>query len=156
MGGPTPRIVGGHETTPNAYPFVVSLQQYGEHFCGASLIAAMWVLTATHCVSDTTLSTLSVSVHRHDITLPVQSEAPCAETIRLARKRCYPGYHATTMIHDICLLELERAPECVEAPNLAPLDRSPNSLAVAGTSATVAGWGATYSDGYATDRLRCG
>jgi len=32
------RIVGGLEATPHSWPWLVSLQYYGEHFCGGTLI----------------------------------------------------------------------------------------------------------------------
>jgi len=32
------RIVGGQEATPHSWPWLVSLQYYGEHFCGGTLI----------------------------------------------------------------------------------------------------------------------
>uniref|UniRef100_A0A5F8GS37 Peptidase S1 domain-containing protein n=1 Tax=Monodelphis domestica TaxID=13616 RepID=A0A5F8GS37_MONDO len=43
------QIVGGQEARPHSYPYSVSIQYGGEHFCGGSLIRPQWVLTAAHC-----------------------------------------------------------------------------------------------------------
>lgn len=49
----SPLIVGGGAVSDNEYPWVVELIDDNggsyEHICGASLIAADWVLTAGHC-----------------------------------------------------------------------------------------------------------
>ncbi|GAA4547838.1 S1 family peptidase [Amycolatopsis samaneae] len=48
-----PFIIGGKVvTTP--YSFFASLQRRGRHFCGASLIAPQWLVTAKHCVQGST------------------------------------------------------------------------------------------------------
>ena len=49
------RIVGGIVAPQGAFPFIVSLSRNGEHFCGGSLLNADTVLTASHCVVNTTL-----------------------------------------------------------------------------------------------------
>ena len=43
------RIVGGVEAVPHSWPWMVSLQAGGDHFCGGSLINNQWVLSAAHC-----------------------------------------------------------------------------------------------------------
>ncbi len=43
-----PRIVGGHPAGP-AYPWMVSLQFGGRHYCGGTVLDATHVLTAAHC-----------------------------------------------------------------------------------------------------------
>lgn len=46
---PDGRIVGGFETSINENPWQISLQAYGSHSCGGSIIGNKWVLTAAHC-----------------------------------------------------------------------------------------------------------
>ena len=45
------RIVGGNAVDPNdkKWEFIVSLRYYNTHYCGGSLIAPQWVVTAAHC-----------------------------------------------------------------------------------------------------------
>ena len=50
---PGARIVGGAVADQNQWPWQVSLQMYRGawyHFCGGSLIADQWVITAAHCL----------------------------------------------------------------------------------------------------------
>ena len=57
-----PHIINGDEALRGKYTFAVSLQDYG-HFCGGSLIARDYVLSAAHCKGGR----YSAVVGRHDL-----------------------------------------------------------------------------------------
>lgn len=57
----SPLIVGG--TTAPAYSFMASMQNLsGSHRCGASVVHANWAVTARHCVSGLSPSSLRLRV----------------------------------------------------------------------------------------------
>lgn len=49
---PAGAIVAGSRTRVQQHPWMVSLQDDGEHVCGASLITSTAVITAAHCTED--------------------------------------------------------------------------------------------------------
>ena len=44
------KVVNGLDAQVGEFPWMVSLNLRGEHFCGGTLIGAQWVMTAAHCV----------------------------------------------------------------------------------------------------------
>ncbi|KAJ1079944.1 hypothetical protein NDU88_000167 [Pleurodeles waltl] len=56
------RIIGGKNALPAEWPWTVSLQKAGGHFCGGSIISPMWILTAAHCFHHVSAQDLRVQV----------------------------------------------------------------------------------------------
>merc|ERR1712141_342848 len=62
-----PSIINGEDVDyPGKYPWQISLQKYGSHICGGSIVSKDWIMTAGHCVGGSA-STMSVMVGMHDM-----------------------------------------------------------------------------------------
>lgn len=44
------KVVGGTESQPGFWPWLVALYRDGELHCGGAIIDETWILTAGHCV----------------------------------------------------------------------------------------------------------
>ena len=92
------KIVGGVEASHGEFPYIVSLQS-GSHFCGGSLIAKNWVLTAGHCVRGINVRNLVIGLHDRSNTVN-------AEILTPARIIPHPGYNTRTLENDFALIQL--------------------------------------------------
>merc|ERR1719174_1927975 len=103
--GVTISIVGGDELEyPRQYAWLVSLQhRSGRHFCGGTLIADRWVLTAAHC-TQSAVGQVQIGVHKQS----TKDGDSCVQTRTVRRVINHRAYDSDTVAHDISLLELDR------------------------------------------------
>ena len=49
--GEVGKIIGGTPASMGEFPWLVSLQLFGSHYCGASILDKYTILTAAHCTN---------------------------------------------------------------------------------------------------------
>lgn len=141
------RIVGGVPAQPGTRPWQVGLVVAGikdnaqAQFCGGTLIAPQWVLTAAHCVDGNMMpSQVAVLVGTHSL-----SDAN-ARRVGVKRLEVHPKWDEDTNDNDIALLEL--AAPVTPSPTITPIRfATTEKEPTAGTLLTVSGWGATKEGG---------
>ncbi|XP_016008226.2 plasminogen isoform X2 [Rousettus aegyptiacus] len=128
------RVVGGCVANPHSWPWQISLRtRFGMHFCGGTLIAPEWVLTAAHCLERSSRPSsykVILGAHKeHNLEADVQE-------IEVAK--LFPGPDRA----DIALLKLSSPavitekiiPACLPSANYVVADR---------TECFITGWGET-------------
>lgn len=146
-----PQIFGGQKALPGAWPWQAALvwadqpNAYFGQYCGGTLIAPQWVLTAAHCVDDRGPDEIDVVLGRHNLS------SDEGERIKSDRIIIHPDFNyddqslSPDLDNDIALIYL--ATPSVQTP--VTLYSGPageeEARYIAGT---VTGWGLTDTDGY--------
>ncbi len=133
----TARIIGGEISKPATYPWMVSLQseKEGDHFCGASLIADRWVLSASHCHEGEPVESLFAVVGEYDLKTKDEGQK------RVGIKRIIKADSRPN--GDMMLLELK---EPVQSAKVLLADDTLMSQLKTGDMFTVMGWGNRAGD----------
>ena len=136
----TTKIVGGSETNPGQYPFMVSLADDIGHFCGASIISPTYVMSAAHCSGGS----FHAVIGAHD-----QYNLSGTQTINVKRQINHPNYGSDGW--DISVYELE---EPIDPALYSPVKLGNTSHETVGTMATAIGWGVLSQGGYLSRYLQ--
>ena len=153
---PDPRIIGGEPADFGEYPFMVALllepaqgTDFDKQFCGGSLIASRWVLTAAHCVDFLSgPEDIAVAVSRTHL------NSTEGQRVDVRAFYIHPDWDPNELSPDVALLQLAKPVTGVAPIQLAgPGD---DGFEAAGTLLTVIGWGNTSKTGQASfpDALR--
>nr|ACY24330.1 trypsin [Ctenocephalides felis] len=134
-----PRVVGGHTANEHQFPWQVSLQRFGSHFCGGSIINSEWVLTAAHCISGT--SGFDAVVGKHDLSKTEATEQRSA----FKRTIVHKSYAGGVNPYDIALIQVAtpfKLNENVKAVKLPTKDEAHSG------QVTLSGWGSTSTSSF--------
>ncbi|MBX2848709.1 MAG: trypsin-like serine protease [Acidiferrobacterales bacterium] len=142
----TAKVIGGAETEPGEYPFMVStMVDFGGttyRWCGGSLIADRWIVTAAHC-SDFDTSEVAVLVGTHN------ASDGSGVMIGVKDIHLHPEWNNNASEgHDIAIWELETPVMLAEGgpETIAMLSPEDQELAAGQTLATSLGWGETENE----------
>jgi secreted trypsin-like serine protease len=147
---PEPRIIGGEPADFGEYPFMVALlfeptagNDFQKQYCGGSLIASRWVLTAAHCADFLAgPEEVAVAVSRTNL------DSTEGQRIAVRSIHIHPDWDPNVLSPDVALLELARPAQGIEPIQLA--GAGDNAFETAGTPLTVIGWGNTSTTGQAS------
>ena len=97
------KILGGANAVPGEFPYQAQLQYMNHHFCGATIISSVLILTAAHCVINKRKEELSVVVGRLESN-PTEDLTGYRRDIRMVF--IHENYNRRTHDHDIAILLL--------------------------------------------------
>jgi secreted trypsin-like serine protease len=131
----TEMIVGGTAAPDGKYPWQVRLYSSADDkigFCGGSIIAAQWILTAAHCLLDTEAVVVGYGSNDRTKTTKIESEKIIV----------HPGYIAGEK-SDVALVKLKKP--IPDAKAIGYVDAAKDqALLPDGANVIVTGWGAIW------------
>ncbi|XP_053228792.1 transmembrane protease serine 9 isoform X8 [Podarcis raffonei] len=136
------RIVGGSEATRGEFPWQVSLRENNEHFCGATILAAKWLVSAAHCFNEFQ-DPGTWTAHAGTVWLS-GSESSAVKT-GVSHILKHPSYDTDTADYDVALLALSEPlpfgkyvqPACLPASS---------HIFPSGKKCSISGWGYLKED----------
>lgn len=142
-------IIGGRETQPHAYPWMVALMNVSsgsDSFCGGSLISDQYVLTAAHCfIGFNRLQDINVVVGSH-------SHIHEGYLYEITEVIFHP-YYFLSKYNDIAIIKL-RYPVDLSDPNIGIIclpSKDMRFFPLHGMNSTAIGWGVTSDSEFQSD-----
>ncbi|GAB0090902.1 trypsin [Sergentomyia squamirostris] len=140
------RIVGGEPIDITQVPYQVSVQIYGYHNCGGSILNQLHVLTAAHCTSGLLVSIISVRVGS-------STTNESGQVIEVERITNHPDYNRLNYDYDYSVLKLKNPLQYFDSVQAISLPSQGQQIPD-GTQLLVTGWGSTEFLGFASDTLQ--
>ncbi|XP_032671244.1 chymotrypsin-1-like [Odontomachus brunneus] len=142
-------IVGGSVATPGQFPHQISLQYWGLHICGGSIISPTHIITAAHCVKDMQQSSLTV------VTGSISSRPGYGQSHEIQCIQVHPGHTGLKRDgwkDDICVITLKKPITMSNVQNVIPL--ASRDYAIGSYRGTISGFGKTsVNSGVSPDLL---
>ncbi|CAH0553073.1 unnamed protein product [Brassicogethes aeneus] len=137
------KIIGGSLANIEEFPYQVSLQYKGRHFCGGSIIHPRYILTAAHCVDGQSAYNLNISAgsiyHVGGVTIKV---------CKIFQHHKYEDFD-----NDIAILQL--CSNLSFNKNILPIALPKENVFIRpNTRGFASGWGAKNENGTVTLKLR--
>ena len=140
-------IWNGDPSADGAHPAVVALLRPDSSSpvdCTGTLVAAVWVLTAAHCIYDTPAAPIEVGIDG------ISAREGFSEVFTSRLHVVHPQWNPRNVRYDIALIRLP-APSEVAPMRMAV---ATDGLAVPDAPAQIVGWGATGGHDRGVGRLR--
>ncbi|KAJ6634941.1 Trypsin-3 [Pseudolycoriella hygida] len=128
------RVVNGALTSIDQFPYIVSMQYYGAHRCGGSIITTNRILTAAHCTVNIAANTLAIRAGS-------TNSQSGGELVAVVEYTNHQSFNPTTLENDISIMFLDTRLVTSLQISVIPLPMQ-NATIPVGIIADVAGWGA--------------
>ncbi|NXA52588.1 PRS55 protease, partial [Nothocercus julius] len=128
------RIIGGTDAEAGDFPWQVSIQTKGTHFCGGTIISSWWILTAAHCFGKELPPDLTVVLGGIDLSQKLERK-------KLNSLILHEKYDSESLENDIALILLDSPIQSSDQklPVCLPFISDPHVW----KDCWVAGWGTT-------------
>jgi trypsin len=141
------RIIGGEQADEGEFPYLVSIQLFGAHSCGGSILNSNHILTAAHCLQGMLpiLITVVAGAHNQMVNATVE---PSQQRIGSLLHFLHPTWDDVAIDGDVGIIRLVNTLDLDDAdgrvrplPGIAAQDFEWDE----GTRAINMGWGYTYN-----------
>lgn len=140
-------ISGGENVASNEFPHLVSLQYHPsasdpyQHFCGASIISARWLVTAAHCMEVDNMDSTKIRVVAGTINRNDDCSSGSCVIRQVSQQIVNPNFNKQYIRNDIALIQLSSDLPLGQA-NIQAIPIEGGSIPFH-TVLTLAGWGLT-------------